>query len=73
MSNVESASNPKPVNSGFGDPWTPDEKQRLYELRQQYKNLTWQEFQMVSCSLSNRALRFYIDWSCHKEILSKAK
>ncbi|KAL2005612.1 hypothetical protein VTN00DRAFT_10105 [Thermoascus crustaceus] len=43
MPNFKAANNPD-ANSGYGDPWTPEGKERLYELRQQYK-LPWQEFQ----------------------------
>ncbi|KAL2002549.1 hypothetical protein VTN02DRAFT_6536 [Thermoascus thermophilus] len=53
MPNIKAANYPD-ANSGYGDPWTPEGKERLYELRQQYR-LPWQEFQA----------RFYPNRSMH--------
>lgn len=69
MPNFKAANYPD-ANSGYGDPWTPEGKERLYELRQQYK-IPWQEFQEASCP--STALRFHVDWSCHEAILSKTE
>lgn len=57
MPNFKAANYPD-ANSGYGDPWTPEGKERLYELRQQYK-IPWQEFQEASCP--STALRFHVD------------